>query len=288
MQIDIDKSSGFCFGVKRAIEKAEELLKQGEELYCLGEIVHNHGEVKRLNQSGMTTISLNDAKHFEGKTILLRSHGEPPSTYSKLTSQQNKLIDATCPVVLKLQRRIKESYLSNTKEDGQLVIFGKEGHPEVIGLLGQAENKAIVVSQLAELNRLDFDQPIELYCQTTMSLGAFYEIAEFLKKKARNKLIIHDTICRQVANRVPHLRVFATNYDLILFISGKKSSNGKFLFEVCQSENSNSHFISSPDEIELNWLEGIESIGICGGTSTPQWQMEQVKLRIEHISEERL
>lgn len=277
MQIEIDINSGFCFGVQRAIDKASELLTQGEKLYCLGDIVHNHEEVNRLNQSGMTTISHNNAEQLIGKTILLRSHGEPPSTYKNLKKNQNKIIDATCPVVLKLQQRIKQSYKNIEIENGQLVIFGKNGHPEVLGLNGQTDNQAIIVTKLSDLDQLDFNRPIELYSQTTMSLDTFHLISKELEKKANNKLIIHDTICRQVANRVPQITNFAKTHDVVLFVSGKKSSNGKFLFSVCKQSNSNSYFISTPEEIELKWFEGKENAGISGATSTPQWLMEKVK-----------
>ena len=277
MYIEIDTSSGFCFGVQKAIDKAEGLLTQGEELYCLGDMVHNREEVNRLTQLGMTTITYNHIQQLPHKTILLRSHGEPPSIYSQLGKNQNKIVDATCPVVLKLQQRIKQCYLTLSKNNGQLVIFGKKGHPEVIGLNGQTGNQAIVVSGLSDLEQIDFNRPIELYSQTTMSLDAFRSIKKEIENRATAKVISHDTICRQVANRVPHLKEFSSKYDVILFVSGKKSSNGKFLFEVCKKQNHNSYFISSPEEVDRQWLDKKKSIGICGATSTPKWLMEKVK-----------
>lgn len=280
MQIDIDNSAGFCFGVQRAIDKANELLNQGVELYCLGEIVHNHEEENRLNELGMVTITHSETVKLSEKTVLLRSHGEPPSTYKKLNANKNLIIDATCPVVLKLQQRVKQSFETLTKENGQLVIFGKHGHPEVVGLAGQTNNRAIVISQSSDLNQLDFNRPIEIYSQTTMSVEAFSIMVEEIKNKATNKLKVHDTICRQVASRVPRIRDFASKHDVILFVSGKKSSNGKFLFEVCKSKNPNSYFISSPNEVNFAWLTENNRIGISGATSTPLWLMEQVKAHL--------
>ncbi|MBN2263405.1 MAG: 4-hydroxy-3-methylbut-2-enyl diphosphate reductase [Prolixibacteraceae bacterium] len=277
MHIEIDNKSGFCFGVQRAITKAEELIGNGENITCLGEMVHNHEEVERLEKLGMKTIDIEQLNKQTKQTILIRSHGEPPSTYQKLSKNNNTIIDATCPVVLKLQQRIKTSFEQIQKTNGQLLIYGKKGHAEVIGLNGQTGNKAIVVSSVDDLEQIDFSRPIEMYSQTTMPLSGFNQIKEAINKRALNKVTFHDTICRQVANRVPHIGEFAKKFDIILFVSGKNSSNGKLLFEECKRSNPRSYFISSASELDTSWFQNAKSVGICGATSTPQWLMEQVK-----------
>ena len=277
MHIEIDNKSGFCFGVQRAIAKAEELIENGETITCLGEMVHNHEEVDRLEKLGMKTIEIEQLSQQNNQTILIRSHGEPPSTYQNLNKNNNKIIDATCPVVLKLQQRIKTSFEQIQKTNGQLLIYGKKGHAEVIGLNGQTGNKAIIVSSVDDLKQIDFSRPIEMYSQTTMPLSGFNIIKEAINKQALNKVTYHDTICRQVANRVPHISEFAKKFDIILFVSGKKSSNGKLLFDECKKNNPRSYFISSASELDSSWFRDAKSIGICGATSTPQWLMEQVK-----------
>ncbi|HPR59627.1 MAG TPA: 4-hydroxy-3-methylbut-2-enyl diphosphate reductase [Prolixibacteraceae bacterium] len=277
MHIEIDNKSGFCFGVQRAITKAEELIENGETITCLGEMVHNHEEVDRLEKLGMKTIEIEQLSQQNNQTILIRSHGEPPSTYQNLNKNNNKIIDATCPVVLKLQQRIKNSFEQIQKTNGQLLIYGKKGHAEVIGLNGQTGNKAIIVSSVDDLKQIDFSRPIEMYSQTTMPLSGFNIIKEAINKQALNKVTYHDTICRQVANRVPHISEFAKKFDIILFVSGKKSSNGKLLFDECKKNNPRSYFISSASELDSSWFRDAKSIGICGATSTPQWLMEQVK-----------
>jgi len=277
MHIEIDNKSGFCFGVQRAITKAEELIENGETITCLGEMVHNHEEVERLEKLGMKTIEIEQLSQQNNQTILIRSHGEPPSTYQNLNKNNNKIIDATCPVVLKLQQRIKTSFEQIQKTNGQLLIYGKKGHAEVIGLNGQTGNKAIIVSSVDDLKQIDFSRPIEMYSQTTMPLSGFNIIKEAINKQALNKVTYHDTICRQVANRVPHISEFAKKFDIILFVSGKKSSNGKLLFDECKKNNPRSYFISSASELDSSWFRDAKSIGICGATSTPQWLMEQVK-----------
>ncbi|MBN1767453.1 MAG: 4-hydroxy-3-methylbut-2-enyl diphosphate reductase [Prolixibacteraceae bacterium] len=282
MHIEIDNKSGFCFGVQRAINKVEELIQEGEQVHCLGDIVHNHEEVMRLSQLGMHTIQTNDLAHTSRQTVLVRSHGEPPSTFEKLKTNQNKTIDATCPVVSKLQNRIKKSYGQSSQKNGQLVIYGKKEHPEVIGLNGQTGNQAIVVTNSNDLEEIDFTRPIEIYSQTTMPLDGFEAITKQIKEQATNEVIVHDTICRQVAGRVPHLKIFVKKFDVVLFVSGKKSSNGKSLFEVCRKSNPNTYFISSPNEVNAKWIENADKIGICGATSTPQWLMEKVKEHIEN------
>lgn len=283
MIIEIDNQSGFCFGVKKAVEKAEQLLSANNNLICLGEIVHNHEEVDRLSSLGMDTIGHENISLMKGKTILLRTHGEPPSTYEKLKDNHNKIVDATCPVVLKLQERVKRSFEKQLEIGGQLVIFGKKGHPEVIGLMGQTEGKAILIHSIEELDAIDFSKPIELYSQTTMSVDALKEVSEEITKRALGSVEIHDTICRQVSNRIPRMKEFSAKFDVILFVSGKNSSNGKALFNVCQKINPTSYFISSPEEVQVEWFDNAQSIGISGATSTPQWLMEKVKSHVSAI-----
>lgn len=283
MVIEIDNQSGFCFGVKKAIDKAEQLLSTGENLNCLGEIVHNHEEVNRLSLLGMTTIQKENISRIRKQTILIRTHGEPPSTYSELDKKQNKIIDATCPVVLKLQDRIRNSYSKLSAINGQLVIFGKKEHPEVIGLMGQTNGGAIIVKTLEDLNQIDYSRPIELFAQTTMPIDDFHAISKEIGERAKNSVNIHDTICRQVSNRVPRLTNFSKKFDVILFIGGKNSSNAKFLFNICLKYNSSSYFISTPDDVEKDWFSSTLSIGICGATSTPLWLMEKVKTHVRTI-----
>jgi 4-hydroxy-3-methylbut-2-enyl diphosphate reductase len=283
MIIEIDNQSGFCFGVKRAVEKAEQLLSDDKNLLCLGEIAHNHEEVERLSSLGMTTITHDNISQLTNKTILLRTHGEPPSTYKQLKTNNNTLIDATCPVVLKLQDRIRKSHEQLSKENGQMVIFGKKGHPEVIGLVGQTNGTAMVITSIEEVEEIDFDRPIELYCQTTMPLDAFKLLGDEIRNRAKNSVQIHDTICRQVSNRVPRIKEFALKHDVILFVSGKNSSNGKALYDICIKNNPASYFISKAEEFSIEWAKNALSIGICGATSTPAWQMEEVKNHVSAI-----
>ena len=281
MHIEIDKHSGFCFGVQKAISKVEELTGNHETLNCLGDIVHNSEEVERLSKLGMNTISSSKINQIHHQKVLIRTHGEPPSTYSTLSKNNNQIIDATCPVVLKLQTRVKKSFEELEKQNGQLVIFGKKGHAEVVGLNGQTDKNAIVVTTASDLNQIDFARPIELYSQTTMPLDAFHSISKEIQQRAKTEVVIHDTICRQVSNRVPRLKDFAAKFEVILFVSGKQSSNGKFLYEVCRSINQRTHFITSKEEIQQEWFTNCESIGICGATSTPQWLMEKIKDHLE-------
>ena len=277
IQIEIDNGSGFCFGVTTAIKKAEEELRLGASLYCLGDIVHNGMEVERLHEQGLITINHDDLQQLHGAKVLLRAHGEPPSTYQLAQGNNIEIIDATCPVVLQLQRRIKRQYDSNP--DAQIVIFGKNGHAEVLGLVGQTEGHAIVVENLRDVKELDFTRDIYLYSQTTKNLDEFHEIIEFIQGHIADGATFRsfDTICRQVANRMPAIAAFAERHDLILFVSGRKSSNGRVLFNECLQRNPRSHHIESPTEIEMAWLEGVETIGICGATSTPKWLMEQCR-----------
>ncbi len=285
VRVEIDKGSGFCFGVVTAIKKAEEELTKGETLYCLGDIVHNSKEVERLKEMGLITINHDEFKELHNAKVLLRAHGEPPETYSIAKENNIEIIDATCPVVLKLQQRIKQQYGTQESTNNQIVIYGKNGHAEVLGLVGQTSGEAIVIEKLEEVKKLDFSKNIRLYSQTTKSLDEFEKIVEYIKEhiSPEASFEFYDTICRQVANRMPHIRTFAASHDLIFFVCGKKSSNGKVLFNECFKVNPNSHLIDSPDEIDPQLLQGVQSIGICGATSTPKWLMEEVQAYINQI-----
>jgi len=276
MIIEIDNGSGFCFGVTTAIKKAEEELAQGGTLYCLGDIVHNGMECERLRQMGLITINHDDLRDLHDVKVLLRAHGEPPATYELARRNNIEIIDATCPVVLKLQKRIKEQYELG---GGQIVIFGKKGHAEVLGLVGQTQSNAIVIENFDEVKKLDFSRDIYLYSQTTKSLDEFHRIIDYIQGHISPTATFQsfDTICRSVANRMPNISQFATRHDLILFVCGRKSSNGKVLFGECLRVNPNTHLIEGPEEIEPEWLTGISSVGICGATSTPKWLMEQCR-----------
>lgn len=284
IKVEIDEESGFCFGVVTAINKAEEELTSGETLYCLGDIVHNSKEVERLKEMGLITINHEEFRRLRNAKVLLRAHGEPPETYTIAKENNIEIIDATCPVVLRLQKRIKQEY--KQKDDiqkKQIVIYGKNGHAEVLGLVGQTDGKAIVVEKLDEVKKLDFNRDIRLYSQTTKSLEGFQEIVAYIKEHISPEATFefYDTICRQVANRMPNIRKFAAAHDLIFFVSGKKSSNGKVLFGECLKVNPNSYLIDSREEIDNKLLNGISSIGICGATSTPKWLMEEISRYIK-------
>ena len=277
LNIEIDSGSGFCFGVTTAIQKAEEELAKGNTLYCLGDIVHNGQECERLKAMGLITINHEEFAQLHDVKVLLRAHGEPPATYELARKNNIEIIDATCPVVLRLQKRIKQEY---DKASGQqIVIYGKNGHAEVLGLVGQTNGEAIVIEGLKEVNRLDFSKDIRLYSQTTKSLDEFRQIVEYIQEHIAPDATFeyHDTICRQVANRMPNIRQFAASHDLIFFVCGRKSSNGKILFHECKQVNPNTYLIDQPGEIDRNVLEGAKSIGICGATSTPKWLMEECK-----------
>ena len=281
MQIEIDNGSGFCFGVTTAIRKAEEELAAGTRLYCLGDIVHNGMECERLRRMGLVTINHDEMSRLHDVKVLLRAHGEPPETYEMARRNNIEIIDATCPVVLQLQRRIKQKYDSNP--DAQIVIFGKPGHAEVLGLVGQTNGRAIVVADLDGVKSLDFTRDIFLYSQTTKSLDEFHRIIDYIQQHIAPEATFKsfDTICRQVANRMPNISSFARRHDLILFVCGRKSSNGRVLFNECKSVNPNSHLIEGPDEIDPSWLKGVDTVGICGATSTPKWLMEECLERIK-------
>lgn len=282
IQIEIDSGSGFCFGVTTAISKAEEELSRSDTLYCLGDIVHNGMEVERLHLQGLQTIDHSQLSQLHDVKVLLRAHGEPPATYATAERNHIEIIDATCPVVLQLQRRIKRQYDDNPQ--AQIVIFGKNGHAEVLGLVGQTDGNAIVVENLDDASHLCFDRDIYLYSQTTKSLDEFHALIAYIQAHISPQATFHsfDTICRQVANRMPNIAAFAARHDMILFVSGHKSSNGKVLFNECLRVNANSHHIEQPSEIDLHWLDGVKTIGICGATSTPKWIMEQCR---DHILE---
>ncbi len=289
MNVEIDKYSGFCFGVVYAIEMAEEELKKSNSLYCLGDIVHNNKEVERLNDLGLKIISHEELKNCKDCKVLIRAHGEPPETYKIAMENNIQLLDASCPVVLKLQHQIKEGYKSVSEIDGQIVVYGKKGHAEVVGLLGQIGGDAVLVSCFDDLDQLDFSRPIFMYSQTTKSPKAYADIkSEIENRRIENgindplQFVVHDTLCRQVSGREPQLKKFSKKHDTIIFVSGTKSSNGKMLYESCKAENPNSYFISDIDAIQKEWFSSANSVGICGATSTPLWLMENVS---EFISE---
>ena len=293
MQVTIDKNSGYCFGVEFAIKMAEDEMENEETLYCLGDIVHNDMEVKRLSEKGLVVIDREQLHELSNCKVLIRAHGEPPETYKLAIENNIELIDASCPVVLKLQHRVKNAFDKMEHENGQIVIYGKKGHAEVIGLTGQTLEKAIVVTQDSDLDQLDFTRPITLFSQTTKSTKGFYALSEKIEnriKATKGELKevdfnSNDSICRQVSNREPQLQRFAQENDVILFVSGKKSSNGKALYQVCLSENPRSYFIENEEEIEEEWFKQAERIGICGATSTPMWLMEQVKAYVNGVSQ---
>ena len=280
VNIEIDSGSGFCFGVTTAIQKAEEELAKGNMLYCLGDIVHNGQECERLKRMGLITINHEEFAQLHNVKVLLRAHGEPPETYELARKNNIEIIDATCPVVLRLQQRIKREF-DNTADSSnkQIVIYGKNGHAEVLGLVGQTRGQAIVIENLSEVNRLDFSKDIRLYSQTTKSLDEFRQIVAYIKEHISSEASFeyYDTICRQVANRMPNIQTFAANHDLIFFVCGRKSSNGKILFQECKKVHPNTFLIDQPEEIDRKMLVGATSIGICGATSTPKWLMEECK-----------
>ena len=293
MQVNIDKNSGYCFGVEFAIKMAEDEMENMEPLYCLGDIVHNDMEVKRLSAKGLVVIDREQLQELSNCKVLIRAHGEPPETYKLAIENNIELIDASCPVVLKLQHRVKNAFDKMERENGQIVIYGKKGHAEVIGLTGQTLEKAIVVTDDSDLDHLDYNRPITLFSQTTKSTKGFYALSEKIEgriKESKGELTeidfnSNDSICRQVSNREPQLQRFAQENDVILFVSGKKSSNGKALYQVCLSENPRSYFIENEEEIDADWFHQADRVGICGATSTPMWLMEQVKEYVSGISE---
>lgn len=285
--IEIDKASGFCFGVTTAIRKAEEELNRSGHLYCLGDIVHNSNEVERLESNGLVTITHDQLRCLRGVNVLLRAHGEPPETYEVARRNDIHIIDATCPVVLKLQQRINASFdeALSSGRDAQVVIYGKRGHAEVNGLVGQTRGTAIVIESVDEIDRIDYSRDVYLYSQTTKSLEGFKQIVGEIRRRIMPGVQFQsfDTICRSVANRIPQIREFASQHQLILFVCGKKSSNGRILFAQCHDANPDSHLITSETEIDNSWLEGRQRIGICGATSTPMWLMNRVRDYVDSV-----
>ena len=291
LKITVDPKSGFCFGVVYAIEMAENILKEENKLYCLGDIVHNNREVDRLNNLGLEIIDHKRLSELNDCKVLIRAHGEPPSTYEVALKNNIELLDASCPVVLKLQHQIKEGYETIKKIDGQVIIYGKEGHAEVTGLVGQTNGEAIIVTTKEDISKIDFEKPIYIYSQTTKSPKAFQDIVDEIKKElialgkdVDLKFVVHDTLCRQVSGREPQLKAFASENDVIVFVSGTKSSNGKMLFLSCKEQNKQSYFVSDTKEIDENWFKNSNSVGICGATSTPRWLMDEVADHIKQIS----
>ncbi len=284
MNVTIDQESGFCFGVVFAIQMAEAELDVSGTLYCLGDIVHNNMEVDRLTKKGLKIINHDQFRELKDCKVLIRAHGEPPETYETAIRNNIELIDASCPVVLKLQNRVRTSYEEVKEVNGQVVIYGEPGHAEVNGLVGQTGGEAIIVTGERDLDKIDYNRPVYLFSQTTKSTAGFQKIQEAIEKRVTDfrgvrevgELIANDTICRQVSNREPQLERFAVRFDVVVFVSGKKSSNGKALYDVCKRVNPRTHFISEVSEIQDSWFEGAEEIGICGATSTPMWLMEDV------------
>ncbi len=282
ISVEIDERSGFCFGVTTAIRKAEEELQRGAPLYCLGDIVHNGMECERLREMGLIAIDHEQFRQLRDVRVLLRAHGEPPETYAIARERNIELIDATCPVVLNIQKRIKQEYVTLSDQPKQIIIYGQKGHAEVLGLVGQTEGNAIVIESIKEIDRIDFTRDIYLYSQTTKSLDEFRLIVETIKQRIAPEVEFHyyDTICRQVSNRLDNIRRFAESHDLIFFVCGKKSSNGKVLYQECLKANPNSHHVEGSHEIDYSLIKEGLSIGICGATSTPKWLMEECKYAI--------
>lgn len=278
MRVVIDENSGFCFGVVRAISEAESALKQRGEVYSLGDIVHNRVEVQRLEEMGLSTVSHDDIASLQGRTLLIRAHGEPPTTYRLAEKYGVTVIDATCPVVARLQRRVRDAYESMSKIGGRVVLLGKRGHAEVVGLIGQVSDDVTVVESEMDLELLDYSRPIYFLSQTTQSIELFNRLAEIIRSRMAEgvEFIVDDTICRRVAGREANLAIFAGSVDVVLFVCGRKSSNGRVLSEVCRRANPRCYNIEEASEIDMAWLEGAESVGICGATSTPRWLMEDV------------
>ncbi len=287
MEITIDQNSGYCFGVEFAIQMAEDELRANGRLYCLGDIVHNAMEVERLNKLGLKVIDHDDLRNLKNARVLIRAHGEPPETYRIALENNLELIDASCPVVLKLQNRVNNEYRKMAEAGGQLVIYGKKGHAEVVGLTGQTGNRAIVVMDDEDLEQVDFSKPVTLFSQTTKSTRGFYDLKGKMEQRVATQggeyFKANDSICRQVSNREPNLRKFATENDVIIFVSGRKSSNGKALYGVCKQVNERSYFIEKAGELQAGWFGAQDKVGICGATSTPTWLMEEVKARLEEM-----
>lgn len=280
MRVEIDEHSGFCFGVVNAIRKAEQELERGS-LYCIGDIVHNNLEVERLKQKGLRTIEHGEFAGLKDCRVLFRAHGEPPVSYEIARENGVEVIDASCPVVLNLQKMIRKAYESTREEQGQVVIYGKQGHAEVVGLVGQTNGEALVIEREADVEQIDFSKAVLLFSQTTKSLEGFRRIADLLKERGGDKVVVYDTICRKVANRIPQLREFAGQHDVVIFVSGEKSSNGRQLFAVCREVNARTYFVQDAADVTPDMVENATSVGISGATSTPRWIMEEIKHKIE-------
>ena len=284
MIVEIDQKSGFCFGVLNAIGKAEETLLTEDVLYSLGQVVHNELEVKRLQETGLISISHKEFFQLKNCKVLIRAHGEPPSTYEYAAKNNITLIDATCPVVLKLQQRVKNAAQNMRNENGQVVIFGHLGHAEITGLVGQTNNEAIVIEHSDDIQKIDPSRPVVVFSQTTKSVDEFKKLTANIQSQSQNGVVkAHDTICRQVSNRVPHLQKFSARFDVVIFVGGQGSSNAQVLFDVCRKFNNRSYFVSSPEDLKADWFSKIETVGVGGATSTPQWLMEKVAERIKAI-----
>jgi 4-hydroxy-3-methylbut-2-en-1-yl diphosphate reductase len=289
LEVSIDKNSGYCFGVEFAIQMAEDEMASGESLYCLGDIVHNAMEVERLAKKGLVVIDREQLNNLSNCKVLIRAHGEPPETYALALKNNIELVDASCPVVLKLQNRVKNSFDDVEAKDGQIVLYGQQGHAEVIGLTGQTNEKAIVITTEEDLDKVDFTKPISLYSQTTKSTKGFYKMKALIEERIKqstgdtSSFDANDSICRQVSNREPQLQKFSKENDVIVFVSGKKSSNGKALYGVCKVENERSYFVENESELEEAWFKAGDKVGICGATSTPMWLMEQVQAYIKSL-----
>ena len=291
MKITIDSDSGFCFGVKLAIEQAEAELEKTGKLHCVGDIVHNVAEMERLKKKGLISVDHEKFKELTGESVLFRAHGEPPSSYQLIKEHNIRLTDATCPIVKKLQARIKEAWYRLEKSNGQLVVFGDHRHAETIGLQGQTNGRAIIISDPADLSKIDPERPVEVFSQTTKSTEGFLELERNIGMLMKpyypeNEIPLrsHNTICRQISGRMPRIREFAASHDVIVFVSGRQSSNGKVLFDNCKEVNQNSWFVSLPGEVESEWFAGASSTGICGGTSTPRWLMEEIEVKIRELT----
>ncbi|MFZ2339001.1 MAG: 4-hydroxy-3-methylbut-2-enyl diphosphate reductase [Bacteroidales bacterium] len=291
MKIEIDRKSGFCFGVHNAVEIAEEALLDGEKVYSLGPLMHNDMEMQRLSSLGLITVDHEQFSALKNCKVLIRAHGEPPETYRLALENNITIIEATCPIVRKLQSKIKKTWNEIRDRKGQIVIFGKPGHAEVIGLLGQTDNKGLLVSKASDIEKIDFSRPVALFSQTTMEITEFANIRQLLYDRMKAKgvadpeqdLIVFNTVCGQFSGREPNLRAFAAEHETVIFVSGKDSSNGRMLYSVCKQINPDTHFISSVEEIEKSWFEGKESVGICGATSTPKWLIKIVKEHIRNL-----
>lgn len=288
MKVSIEEQSGFCFGVTRVIKMAEEILDRGEKLYCLGEIVHNEEEVERLKSKGLIFIDDEDLSKLKNTKVLIRAHGEPPATYALARNNGLELIDGTCPIVLSLQKKIKKIYEHSDSGKERILIYGKENHPEVRGLNGQTENKALVIRHPEELETLSGIENVHLFSQTTMDAEGFHQIENHLnawkEEGVKKQLTVHQTICRHISHRKPGIIQFARENDLIIFVSGKKSSNGRVLYEICKNENEHSFFVSDEKELKPEWLTGRKSVGVCGATSTPRWLLEQIAAKLESFT----